>query len=104
MWLVTLVSLRIRSQSKVFPFSCWPGGGFRKERRIQTSQTDFHSESMEVIKEPCAMSSSQRGVQHTKLNIKGVYVDDSVTEDIAKNTCSFRKQYSIIDGDFTALN
>ena len=31
-------------------------------RRIQTIQRGFHSESMEAIREPCAMSSSRRGI------------------------------------------
>ena len=41
---------------------------------------------------------------HTKINNKGVYVDYSATEDIPEDLCSFRRQYSIMDGDLTALN
>ena len=52
----------IRSQHRLFPFSCWSWEGFRKEQRSQTSQRDFHSESMEAIRELFPMISSRRGV------------------------------------------
>ena len=41
---------------------------------------------------------------HIKINNKGVYVDYDATEDIPENACNLRREYSIMDGDLTALN
>ena len=89
--LIKLVRLRMRSQHRVFPCSYWPREGFRKIRRIQTIQRGFHSESMEVFREPCATSSPDEEFLHAKIHNKDVYVNHGATEDIPEDACSLRQ-------------
>ena len=104
MWLVSLVKLRIRSQHRVFSFSCWPREGFRKERRIQTRDALIQRAS-EQSENFVLQVVPDKEFLHTKINNKDVYVEYGATEDIPEDACSFiRRQYSIMDGDLTALN
>ena len=81
MCLIKLVRLRISSQHRVFPFSCWQREGFRKERRIQTIQRGFHSESMEQSEYLVLRVIPEEEFLHTKINNKYVYAYYGATED-----------------------
>ena len=86
------------SQHRVFPFSCWPREGFRKEQRIQTSQGGFYSESLAL------QIVHDEEFLHTKINIKDVYLDYGATEDIPEDACCFSCSGGItMDEDLTAL-
>ena len=72
----------------VFPFSSWRQERFRKQRRIQTIQRGFHSESMEAIRELLLRMVPDDEFLHIKINNKDVYEDYGATEDIPEDTCS----------------
>ena len=84
--------VRIHSQHRVLPFSCWPWEGFRKESRILTIQRGFHSDSMEEIREPCVLRVvPNEKFLHTNTNNKDVHVDNGATEHIPEDACSLRQ-------------
>ena len=109
MWLVTLARLRIRSQHRVFPFSCWPREVFRKKRRIQISEREAfiqrawkQSESLVLRVVP------DEEFLHTMINNKDVYVDYVYDYVVLQQKMSQKmhavSESSIMDEDLTALN
>ena len=104
MWLVTLVNFAYVLSTGYFPFIVGHGKdserneGFRPVREAFIQRAWKQSESLVLRVVP------DKEFLHTKINNKGVYVNYGATEDIPKDACSFRRQYSIMDGDLTALN
>ena len=89
--LIKLVRLRIHSQYRVFPFSCWPREGFRKERRIQTIQRVFIQRAWKQSESLVLRLVPDEEFLHSKINNKDVYLDYGATEDIPEDACSLRQ-------------